>query len=89
MSTTKKVSYREIGDWNVTTTATVNDDGTLSASTEIITMCMLATIRDELRRLNRVLQCPNFIAVPAKLDQTRHEGALSSAAGHATGVLAR
>jgi hypothetical protein len=69
MSHTKRVSYREIGDWNVTTPVTVQDDGTSTASAETISMCMLATIRDELRRLNQVLQCPNFIAVPAKLDQ--------------------
>ena len=69
MSTTKRVSYREIGNWNVTTSMTQNDDGSHTAANETIMMCMLATIRDELRRLNHVLQCPNFIAVPAKLDQ--------------------
>ena len=69
MSHTKKVRYSEVGNWNVETTITVQDDGRHTASPEIITMCMLATIRDELRRLNAVLQCPNFIAVPSKLDQ--------------------
>jgi len=69
MSHTKKVSYREVGNWNVETTITVQDDGRHTASTETIMMCMLAAIRDELRRLNNVLQCPNFIAVPSKLDQ--------------------
>lgn len=69
MSTTKRVSYKEIGNWTVTTGVTVNDDGTQSADTDTIIMCMLATIRDELRRLNNVLQCPNFIGVPSKLDR--------------------
>jgi hypothetical protein len=69
MSTTKRISYREVGDWNVDTSITIQDDGRHTAPTETIMMCMLATIRDELRRLNHVLQCPNFIAVPAKLDQ--------------------
>lgn len=32
-------------------------------------LAVLMDIRDELKRLNNVLQCPNFIAVPAKLDQ--------------------
>lgn len=32
-------------------------------------LSVLMDIRDELKRLNGVLQCPNFVAVPAKLDQ--------------------
>jgi len=69
MSTRKRVSYKEVGNWNVNTGITVEDDGSQTADTDTIIMCMLATIRDELRRLNSVLQCPNFIAVPAKLDR--------------------
>jgi hypothetical protein len=30
---------------------------------------VLTDIREELQKLNSVLQCPNFIAVPSKLDQ--------------------
>jgi len=30
---------------------------------------VLTDIREELQALNRVLQCPNFIEVPRKLDQ--------------------
>jgi len=36
---------------------------------EQVTHALLMDIREELKRLNRVLQCPNFIAVPAKLDK--------------------
>lgn len=69
MSTTKRVSYKDVGNWNVNTSIRVDDDGSQTADTDTIIMCMLATIRDELRRLNNVLQCPNFIAVPSKLDR--------------------
>lgn len=34
-----------------------------------VTHALLMDIRRELKRLNNVLQCPNFMAVPAKLDQ--------------------
>lgn len=36
-------------------------------------LSVLMDIRDELKRLNNVLQCPNFIAVPQKLDNIRAE----------------
>lgn len=34
---------------------------------------VMMDIRNELQRLNNVLQCPNFIAVPSKLDDIRRE----------------
>jgi hypothetical protein len=36
-------------------------------------LAVLMDIRDELKRLNNVLQCPNFIAVPRKLDDIKGE----------------
>lgn len=39
-----------------------------SVSYDEAQLAVLMDIRDELKRLNTVLQCPNFIAVPAKLD---------------------
>jgi hypothetical protein len=36
---------------------------------QYVPIAVLMDIRDELKRLNNVLQCPNFIAVPAKLDR--------------------
>lgn len=36
-------------------------------------LSVLMDIRDELKRLNNVLQCPNFIAVPRKLDDIKTE----------------
>lgn len=30
---------------------------------------VMMDVRSELERLNKVLQCPNFVAVPAKLDR--------------------
>jgi hypothetical protein len=61
----KQVPYQELANWNPNLWK--NDNGT--ANTDTLMLAMLCAIRDELRRLNRVLQCPNFIAVPAKLDQ--------------------
>lgn len=61
----KRVSYKEFADWDVTLWK--NDDGT--ATHETLMVAALYGIRDELRRLNHVLQCPNFLAVPSKLDR--------------------
>lgn len=36
-------------------------------------LAVMMDIRDELKRLNNVLQCPNFIAVPSKLDAIKTE----------------
>lgn len=61
----RKVDLRTTGrnlDWSLY----VNEDGTWNDSK--IQIALLHDIRDELRRLNNVLQCPNFISVPSKLD---------------------
>ena len=42
-------------------------DGDYSWNQAIVSV--LTDIREELQKLNSVLQCPNFIAVPSKLDQ--------------------
>lgn len=36
---------------------------------EQVTVEVLQDIREELRTLNRLLRCPNFLAIPAKLDR--------------------
>lgn len=33
-----------------------------------IKVAVLMDIRDELQKLNRLLHCPNFVAIPRKLD---------------------
>lgn len=33
-----------------------------------VTNAVLMDIRDELRRLNALLHCPNFVSIPKKLD---------------------
>lgn len=54
-------------NWIVT-----EEDGTVR-TWEQVQVALLMDIRDELKRLNNVLQCPNFIAVPSKLDLIRQE----------------
>lgn len=34
----------------------------------MVNAALLMDIRDELKRLNGVLHCPNFLAIPFKLD---------------------
>lgn len=56
-------------DW-----ATTTADGKHYAETNMAQLLsVLMDVRDELKRLNNVLQCPNFIAVPSKLDLIRQE----------------
>ena len=38
-------------------------------SPDQVLLAVMMDIRAEIRRLNSVLQCPNFISVPSKLDQ--------------------
>jgi hypothetical protein len=38
-------------------------------SWESVHAAILMDIRDELQDLNRLLRCPNFIAIPRKLDR--------------------
>lgn len=46
-----------------------SSDGTLCHSSAQIAVLM--DIRDELQTLNSTLSCPNFLAIPAKLDAIR------------------
>lgn len=71
MSIDKKVRYTEVGGWDVSTTITHHDDGHDTTDTERIMMCTLLVIRDELKKLNRLLYCQNFIDIPRKLDAIR------------------
>jgi len=49
-----------------------NDRGEI-LTWEEVQVAVLMDIREELKRLNNVLQCPNFIAVPRKLDDIKSE----------------
>lgn len=42
---------------------------------EQVNTAVLMDIRDELRKMNRVLTCPRFTAIPAKLDEIRRNTA--------------
>ena len=50
-------------DWSISE----NDNGRYDH--DQVMRAIMLDIREELKRLNNVLQCPNFIAVPSKLDQ--------------------
>lgn len=54
---------------NVNWTISSNADGTLPITSA--TLATLMDIRDELQRLNGLLQCRNFINIPRKLDAIR------------------
>lgn len=52
-------------DWNLGTEITWN----------MVQTAVLMDIRDELKRLNSVLHCTNFLAIPSKLDAIRRNTA--------------
>lgn len=56
-------------DWHVVTA----DGRHYESTNQAQLLAVLMDVRDELKRLNSVLQCPNFIAVPLKLDMMRQE----------------
>lgn len=53
-------------DWSL---AGNEDDRSVASKT--INLALLMDIRDELKRLNALLHCPNFIGIPHKLDAIR------------------
>lgn len=59
------VSHSKVSgtEWNVLE----NDNGRYEH--DQVMKALLMDIRAELKRLNSILRCPNFIAVPSKLDQ--------------------
>jgi hypothetical protein len=59
----KWTTSKNCGDWKLSG----NDDGTLPV--DRIQVLILADIRRELQALNRTLNCPNFQAIPRKLDR--------------------
>jgi hypothetical protein len=56
---------RETKDWNWQLTR----DSLGKYTWEQCHAAILMDIRDELKRMNNILQCPNFIAIPSKLDR--------------------
>ena len=72
MSREVRVSYRDIGNWDLNTSKTLKDDGGSTADTQTIMMATLCVIRDELKVISRklnALECGNFLDVPRKLDR--------------------
>ena len=59
----KPVNYSKVAnaDWDVWQ----NDDGLYSDDS--VTRAILLDIRRELRTLNQLLHCPNFVGIPATL----------------------
>lgn len=57
--------YRD-RDWNLPETL---------GSYDQVNAALLMDIRDELKTLNRLLRCPNFINIPSKLDAIRRNTA--------------
>jgi hypothetical protein len=60
---------RKQKDWNWST----DPDAFGKYSYEAAQLQVLMDVRDELKRLNNVLQCPNFIAVPSILRRVQEE----------------
>jgi hypothetical protein len=60
----RQVSYSTVQNinWNITR----NDDGTYPQSEAVFAVQM--DVREELRKLNRLLSCHNFIRIPRILD---------------------
>lgn len=56
-------------DWRIPN----NSDGTVAHRDA--ELAVLMDIRDELQTLNGTLRCPNFLAIPAKLDAIRRNTA--------------
>lgn len=63
---TGKIDYRNEtrnGNWGVTF---VDEKGRISSADALLAVAM--DIRDQLIKLNNLLHCRNFIAIPSKLD---------------------
>ena len=56
---------RKNADW-----IPAEEDGSIP-TWERVNVAVLMDIRDELQRLNTLLRCPNFIAIPRKLEAIR------------------
>jgi hypothetical protein len=67
----KTVPYRRLDEnWNLR--ATLNEKGDIvGAETGPIQAATLLVIRDELRKLNRLLHCQNFVAIPRLLKEIK------------------
>lgn len=52
---------KENAEWNFW----MNDDG--SVQTDRVQAIVLLDIREELKKLNQLLNCPNFLSVPTSL----------------------
>lgn len=57
-------------EWNLPE-AHLDSRGVMVHSWESINAALLMDIRDELKRLNQLLHCPNFIGIPWELTRMR------------------
>lgn len=55
-------------DWNLTHSINNNDQ---IYSWDLVPIAVLMDIRDELKRLNHLLNCPNFTRMPHTLESIR------------------
>lgn len=63
---TQRVASKMAGmDWNLAITE--HDNGHISVTSERIAAVLLQEIREELKKLNAVLACPNFRGMPRDL----------------------
>jgi len=60
----KKVNYRVPGEWDLQ--LHINDDGS-HADHATLQLAVLCVIRDELKKLNSLLHCSNFVEIPSIL----------------------
>jgi hypothetical protein len=68
----KKVNYRTPGNWDLQ--LTIGDDGN-TADNSTLQLAVLCVIRDELKKLNGLLHCQNFIEIPSILRSVRRNTA--------------
>ncbi len=54
-------------DWTLTDKGTPADGGATSYKDNTILFSLLMDLRDELKRLNSLLYCPNFTGIPNRL----------------------
>ena len=57
--------------WRLNEKGTKKKNGSLCYSLDTIQTAILMDIRDELRDLNHLLRCPNFIGIPTTLQDIK------------------
>jgi hypothetical protein len=55
-------------EWDITHK---NDNGRVAVEWDKVPIVVLMDIRRELKKLNAILHCPNFLSIPFKLDEIK------------------